>query len=102
MKPKNERKRSATIWATPNCTENQVVEATKLYARLTNPKYLKAERLGKTFIEYIVQKRIMTTISGTDVLAFLVEEKVPGHERRDLANMIMDFLKEYGYTVWRS
>ena len=102
VKPTSKTPRGAIIWGTKVCTEDQIVEATKLYARLTSPIYLRADNLGMDFIEQVIQKRRMTQITGKDVIDYLVQRKVPGHERRDIGNMMMDLLKENGYTVWRT
>ena len=102
VKPSSRRKRSAVIWAIPTATERQVVEAVRLYTRLTSPIGLRAEALGMDFIEHVIQKRRLSQITGTDILNYLIERQVAGHERPDIANMIADLLKENGYTVWRT
>ncbi len=99
MRPTPKRKRSAIIWGSPDCTEAQVVEATKLYKRLTNPIYLRAESMGFAFLDQAMSLK-PSSIYRKELMDFLIEKKIKGHERKDMADMMTIYLKEQGFTVW--
>ncbi len=99
VKPFSKRKRPATIWAIPTATANQVLEAVKLYQKLTNPIYVHAEKLGSKFIAKWNPER--ESIEREDLMGFIIEEKVPGHMRNDVFNWIAEILKAEGFKVWK-
>jgi len=99
VRPFSKRKRPAIIWAFPNSTVDQVLEAVKLYGRLTSPMGLKAEKLGQKLIDNLPKDR--EEIGHYEILEFVISEGVPGHERRFFSDVIASFLNQEGYKVWR-
>ena len=99
VKPFSKRKRPAIIWAFPNSTIDQVLEAVKLYGRLTSPLGLKAEKLGLKLIANLSKDR--EEIGLREIQAFVISEGISGHNRMFFSNMIAGFLNQEGYKVWK-
>ncbi|MBA7497260.1 hypothetical protein ES702_07872 [subsurface metagenome] len=92
-------KRPAIIWGFLNCTSEQVLEANKLYRRITSPLGLKAEKLGQKLIANLPKDR--DEIGHYEIQAFVISEGISGHNRIFFSDVIAGFLNQEGYKVWK-
>jgi len=97
---RNERGRSATIYATHDASEEDVKRTRIRHRRLSSPKYRAGERLAQTLLTEYLEKREQPEITFREILLIVREVRLP-YNPRDIAEIVARHLSELGVKVWR-
>ena len=80
-------KRTATVWGTPDATEEQIRDAHSLHLKLIMPNYRKAEKLAQTYMKNYEDKP-----TKEELICYLSDNGTPRHEISDLARTVRNMI----------
>ncbi len=101
LPPTTKRKKRAVLWGWFDSTEKQALTAVSLYNRLTDPLYMKAEKLAMDYMEKVVIKEGLSEVRYPQILQYLRENRVSSMDIRVFGEVAIKTLKENGVKVWQ-